>query len=537
MNTDNQSSTLVVRSRLRRRWLIRLCLAVAGIAWVIFFALPRLLNMPPLLPDADDPDLGLAPPSSPNDRSREMAAALKRLSFPSDVTVPAFIPYADCVERDEQSKPAKTKRAPSASGRNVPLSPWNGLVGEWNPSKRLLLSGIVAYMDRTDIRQALDTIAALSDSPFCLTHRDGILPRSKPPYLGYAHPPKLATLLFTLRARREMAERGDFGKATAEIETIVRLSAPRHSSRTTDRLISGYRFRTHDAMIEVLRWLGEFDIPASAKCDFARWLSTYPYDWREEWRLGLRGERVWIEQHVDRLFTKDASGNGWFVYYRQRKHPVLRALNLFSPLFDDRTAVIRRLNGQFDQLALLAEKPLIETIRVRAAACATLNAGASVSDAVFPPTSDQGWSFDHADKLLNAHGVFAHYAHRMVDYVQTRTDLDATAIHLALSAYKDEQGEYPDDLGELVPQYLDALPIDPCGKGPYRYRCDKKRGPVVYSVGLDGADGGGVAEDSSPQGSQWDIVYVLKKRGKPDVEWLNVLSTSPTTGRIDADSD
>ncbi len=65
---------------------------------------------------------------------------------------------------------------------------------------------------------------------------------------------------------------------------------------------------------------------------------------------------------------------------------------------------------------------------------------------------------------------------------------------MALRAYElDHAGKYPDSLGELVPNYLNAVPLDPFANGigvPLVYR-QKGSGYLLYSVGPDGVDDGG----------------------------------------------
>jgi hypothetical protein len=64
----------------------------------------------------------------------------------------------------------------------------------------------------------------------------------------------------------------------------------------------------------------------------------------------------------------------------------------------------------------------------------------------------------------------------------------ATRILLAMKAYKLEKGKLPATLAELVPEYLDSVPLDDYDGQPMRYNATKK---VVYSVGKDLKDDGG----------------------------------------------
>jgi type II secretory pathway pseudopilin PulG len=66
-------------------------------------------------------------------------------------------------------------------------------------------------------------------------------------------------------------------------------------------------------------------------------------------------------------------------------------------------------------------------------------------------------------------------------------------VTLALRAYRLDHGAYPPTLAALAPRYLHAVPTDPFAlSGPLRY---KRTGTsyVLYSVGPDGKDDGGMA--------------------------------------------
>jgi hypothetical protein len=58
---------------------------------------------------------------------------------------------------------------------------------------------------------------------------------------------------------------------------------------------------------------------------------------------------------------------------------------------------------------------------------------------------------------------------------------------LALYAHRSSEGELPRSLDELVPEYLEALPVDVDGRG-FRYSPAES---YLYSVGEDRLDQGG----------------------------------------------
>jgi len=95
------------------------------------------------------------------------------------------------------------------------------------------------------------------------------------------------------------------------------------------------------------------------------------------------------------------------------------------------------------------------------------------------------------------------------------TERDAIIAVIALERYKREYGAYPAALTELVPEFLDEIPIDRFDGEPLRYALGERR-PFLYSVGTDQDDDGGVpARDRSgelaphPQSHPTDGDWVL----------------------------
>ena len=94
-------------------------------------------------------------------------------------------------------------------------------------------------------------------------------------------------------------------------------------------------------------------------------------------------------------------------------------------------------------------------------------------------------------------------------------------IGIALKIYKIEHGGYPLKLTELVPNVLPVLPIDPFAlSGTFQYRHDKSD-YLLYSVGPDGKDDGGIPiEDSTKKfqkGQDPAQRYMPKEESKGDI--------------------
>lgn len=80
-------------------------------------------------------------------------------------------------------------------------------------------------------------------------------------------------------------------------------------------------------------------------------------------------------------------------------------------------------------------------------------------------------------------------------------------VALAVQRYRLAAGELPDTLADLVPAYLDAVPIDPFDGNELRYK-KLEIGFVVYSIGRDENDDGG-RERLPAKG--WDITFTVER--------------------------
>lgn len=72
---------------------------------------------------------------------------------------------------------------------------------------------------------------------------------------------------------------------------------------------------------------------------------------------------------------------------------------------------------------------------------------------------------------------------------------------LAAKRYQLRHGRWPDKLDDLVPEFLEAAPIDPFDDQPMRYKITETGGIVVYSIGQDSEDNGGLKENEETGGT------------------------------------
>ncbi|HUY33429.1 MAG TPA: hypothetical protein VMV69_11830 [Pirellulales bacterium] len=108
----------------------------------------------------------------------------------------------------------------------------------------------------------------------------------------------------------------------------------------------------------------------------------------------------------------------------------------------------------------------------------------------------------------------------MYDQLSDRTIAASRLLvcDLALRIYKADHGRVPQRLAELVPRYLSVVPCDPfSGELPVYRRADESY--ILYSVGADGVDNGGIAGSSnSPPGMEAgsDLVLPAARQNPPD---------------------
>ncbi|MCC2670414.1 MAG: hypothetical protein K0Q72_2885 [Armatimonadetes bacterium] len=79
----------------------------------------------------------------------------------------------------------------------------------------------------------------------------------------------------------------------------------------------------------------------------------------------------------------------------------------------------------------------------------------------------------------------------LVAFDKNQTALRILRLELALEEYRKTVGRYPQTLPELSPRVLAVVPVDPYSNQPFIYR-PKTAGYLLYSVGPDGKDSGGV---------------------------------------------
>ncbi len=95
----------------------------------------------------------------------------------------------------------------------------------------------------------------------------------------------------------------------------------------------------------------------------------------------------------------------------------------------------------------------------------------------------------------------------------TLAQMEEAATALAVERFRNAQGRLPNNLKELAPQFLEAVPTDPFDGVALRYR-RLARGYVIYSVDADGHDDGGRERPEprkSGDKSSYDITFTVER--------------------------
>ena len=83
---------------------------------------------------------------------------------------------------------------------------------------------------------------------------------------------------------------------------------------------------------------------------------------------------------------------------------------------------------------------------------------------------------------------------------RTQTLVNEAYIACGLERYRLAHGQYPETLEALVPQFAEKLPHDIIGGQPLKYHRTTDGRFVLYSVGWNEKDDGGVSRDGTPEG-------------------------------------
>ena len=100
---------------------------------------------------------------------------------------------------------------------------------------------------------------------------------------------------------------------------------------------------------------------------------------------------------------------------------------------------------------------------------------------------------------------------------RTQTTINEAMLVCALERYRHAHGEFPETLDALAPQFIEKIPHDIIGGGPLKYRRIENNKFLLYSIGWNEKDDGGVAASKAKNGqldftqADWVWLYPVEK--------------------------
>jgi hypothetical protein len=202
--------------------------------------------------------------------------------------------------------------------------------------------------------------------------------------------------------------------------------------------------------------------------------------------LNFDGERMVIDDMVQRVFTDDGHGSGHMTAEGLRTLPSPQTLpavvSVATMAFTSRRDFERDIGRVFDKPSIEIRRPLRFARPHRD--------GEQLETLWSSPFFLLGY-LPLANRLSSP-DICAEAAERNLGH------RDGILIGVALELYHRLNGRYPDSLDPLVPDMLPAIPADRITGQPVKYRLLAGK-PLVYSVGADRVDDGG-----KPAMSHWN---------------------------------
>ena len=95
---------------------------------------------------------------------------------------------------------------------------------------------------------------------------------------------------------------------------------------------------------------------------------------------------------------------------------------------------------------------------------------------------------------------------------RVQTDVDLMTLACALERFRLAEGAYPDQLAALSPRFITTLPHDLINGQPLKYRLNADGKFVLYSIGWNEKDDGGVTATNKDGGTDrlrgdWVLEY------------------------------
>lgn len=238
---------------------------------------------------------------------------------------------------------------------------------------------------------------------------------------------------------------------------------------------------------------------------------------------GLR-EHAWGETELPRLDRDLAATAVWrdfglaFASERAFSNWFYDSLASSSPAKRSQTMAMMSGAAGFsspETAALLVPRRLFRDNQLRANQYfdelrARMSADGKSYDPDLPTPSDS----EHLTAFLDQYYFFLNriglpvFSEAITRYVGLQTQLDETRVAIALERWRLARGGFPETLAELVPEFLPAVPVDTYSKKPLIYRRLEGGTFLLYGVGKNRTDDGGVIDPKLGERKQLDDIWL-----------------------------
>jgi hypothetical protein len=107
-------------------------------------------------------------------------------------------------------------------------------------------------------------------------------------------------------------------------------------------------------------------------------------------------------------------------------------------------------------------------------------------------------------------GVNSNWPKALRAHYECEAKLEVVRAALAVERFRRANGRWPASVVDLSPRFLESVPMDTLQGEPLRLK-PLARGYVVYSVGWDGMDDGGLEKTNSAVQTQDDIAVTVER--------------------------
>jgi hypothetical protein len=123
------------------------------------------------------------------------------------------------------------------------------------------------------------------------------------------------------------------------------------------------------------------------------------------------------------------------------------------------------------------------------------------NDAAGEKELKHGWPYN-----ILARMIFPAFENAVKKYAREQSSLDLARVAIALERYRLAHGQYPGSLDALAPQFMEKIPHDIINGQPLKYRREANGQFILYSIGWNEADDGGVVVFKKGSSSEVDIL-------------------------------